>query len=41
MVIAGGNAEFPTWSCPAPNDSERPSGSDFVPVAVDALFGAR
>lgn len=41
MLIMNSDAQFPNWSCASPTESEAPTGGEFVPVGVDALFGAR
>ena len=41
QVINGGNAEFPTWACAVPNESELPAGPEYTPTTVGAVYGGR
>ena len=41
QVIGGSTAEFPDWSCAAPNEAEAPAGGEYTPATVGAVYGAR
>jgi hypothetical protein len=42
QVIQGSvTAEFPDWSCAIATDGEAPTGGEFTPVAVGAVYGSR